>query len=64
MFNTRLGLGLVVVGRRCWDPRWGGITKDSPEHGRTVLVDIYRLRRWVVCYGAPRMVPIALGVLD
>jgi hypothetical protein len=47
VFNTRLGLvvrvrlGLVVVGRCCWGPRWGGITKDSPEHGRTVLVGIY-----------------------
>jgi len=33
-----------------WGPRWEGITKDSPEHGRTVLVDIYRLRCWVA-YG-------------
>ena len=31
-------LGLVVVGRCCWGLRRGGITKDSPEHGRTVLV--------------------------
>jgi hypothetical protein len=43
-------LGLVVVGRCCWGLRRGGITKDSPEHSRTVLVDIYRLRCWVA-YG-------------
>jgi hypothetical protein len=43
-------------------PRWGGITKDSPEHDRTVLVDIYRLRCWGTYGGVlwcPRMVPIA-----
>jgi hypothetical protein len=51
---------IVVVGRCCWGPRWGGIINDSPEHGRTVLVDIYRLRR-LVAYGSvlwcPRIVP-------
>ena len=61
MFNTRLRLvvrvrlGLVVVGRCCRGPRPGGarITKDSPEHGRTVPVDILSLTvlggiRWCV----------------
>jgi hypothetical protein len=39
--------------RSMWGPRWEGITKDSPEHGRTVLVDIYRLQYCGVLWVAP-----------
>ena len=63
VFNTRLRLVVRVrLGFSCRRSMLlgGGITKDSPEHGRTVLVDIYRLR-CLVAYGGvlwcPRMVP-------
>ena len=43
-------------------PLEGGITKDSPEHGRTVLVDIYRLQCWVA-YGGVKGFPAENKIL-